>query len=44
MAASVNLVEQLGGVVAGIGFIIELSALKGREKLTGYEIFSLISY
>jgi len=44
MAASVNLVEQLGGVVAGIGFIIELTALKGRDKLGGYEIFSLISY
>jgi adenine phosphoribosyltransferase len=44
MAASVKLVEELGGKIAGIGFIIELTDLKGRDKLTGYEIFSLIAY
>lgn len=39
-----RLVEQLGGVVAGIGFVIELDFLKGREQLEGYEVFSLIHY
>ncbi|HZD59553.1 MAG TPA: adenine phosphoribosyltransferase [Anaerolineae bacterium] len=43
-AAKVQLVEQLGGVVAGIAFLIELSFLNGRSKLSDYEIFSLITY
>ena len=42
--AKIELVEKLGGVVAGVAFIIELSALNGREKLEGYDIFSLITY
>ncbi|OPZ46998.1 MAG: hypothetical protein BWY94_00170 [Actinobacteria bacterium ADurb.BinA094] len=28
----------------GVSFIIELSALRGRDKLSGYDIFSLITY
>jgi len=44
MGASIKLVEDLGGKVAGVGFIIELVALKGREKLGGYDVFSLIQY
>ncbi|MHA1821619.1 MAG: adenine phosphoribosyltransferase [Promethearchaeota archaeon] len=41
--AAINLVEKLGGVVAGIGFVIELTgSLKGREKLKGYDIVSLV--
>lgn len=44
MAASVKLVEELGGQIVGIGFIIELTALKGRDKLSGHDIFSLIRY
>ena len=42
--ATVNLVEQLGGEVVGIVFLIELNFLRGREKLEGYDIFSLIQY
>jgi adenine phosphoribosyltransferase len=43
-AASVQLVEQAGGVVAGVAFLIELTELKGREKLEGHEVFSLLRY
>ncbi|GAX91460.1 adenine phosphoribosyltransferase [Effusibacillus lacus] len=42
--STVRLVEELGGVVAGITFMIELSYLPGREKLNGYEVFSLVQY
>jgi adenine phosphoribosyltransferase len=42
--ATVELVEQLGGVVVGLPFIIELAFLNGRDRLEGYEIFSLIEY
>jgi adenine phosphoribosyltransferase len=44
MAATVKLVEQLGGIVAGIAFAIELDFLKGRAKLPGYDVFSLLHY
>ena len=42
--AKVNLVEQLGGEVVGIAFVIELTFLNGREKLAGYDVHSLIQY
>ena len=42
--ATVELVEQLGGVVIGLPFIIELGFLEGRERLEGYDVFSLIEY
>jgi adenine phosphoribosyltransferase len=42
--ATIKLVEQLGGVVVGCAFLIELNALKGREVLKGYKVFSLINY
>jgi adenine phosphoribosyltransferase len=42
--AKVNLVEQLGGEVVGIGFVIELTFLNGRDKLAGYDVHSLIQY
>lgn len=42
--AAVKLVEKLGGEVAGLAFLIELSFLKGRSKLNGYDILSLITY
>jgi adenine phosphoribosyltransferase len=42
--ATVELVEQLGGVVVGLPFIIELGFLNGRERLQGYDVFSLIEY
>ena len=43
-AASVRLVEKLGGQVAGLSFLIELGFLPGREALSGYEIHSLLTY
>lgn len=42
--AIAGLVEQLGGTVAGINFVIELSFLRGRERLTKYDLFSLLTY
>jgi adenine phosphoribosyltransferase len=44
MAATLRLVEQLGGRVVGVGFMIELSFLHGREKLKNYPVHSLIAY
>ena len=43
-SAVTQLVEQLGGRVVGLGFVIELTFLKGQEKLSGYDVFSLIQY
>jgi adenine phosphoribosyltransferase len=42
--AKCQLVEGLGGVVAGVLFVIELDFLHGREKLAGYDVHSLIHY
>jgi adenine phosphoribosyltransferase len=42
--ATIKLVEQLGGVVAGIAFLIELTYLDGREKLQGYDVLTLMQY
>ncbi|GAA5415609.1 adenine phosphoribosyltransferase [Paraliobacillus ryukyuensis] len=42
--ATIKLVEQLGGVVVGCAFLIELSYLNGREKLEGYDILTLMEY
>ncbi|MDQ3584455.1 MAG: adenine phosphoribosyltransferase [Acidobacteriota bacterium] len=42
--AVVNLVEQLGGEVAGLVFVVELEFLSGRKKLDGYDVRSLIKY
>ena len=44
MYATAKLVEKLGGEVAGFGFLIELSDLKGRDRLKGYKVESLITY
>ncbi|MBI4350547.1 MAG: adenine phosphoribosyltransferase [Elusimicrobia bacterium] len=43
-AAVCELVEKLGGEVAGIAMMIELEFLKGRAKLAGRDIYSLIKY
>lgn len=43
-AAVAQLVESLGGRVVGIGFLIELEFLKGREKLTRYDLHSVLKY
>ena len=42
--ATVRLVEKLGGKVAAVSFVIELVALKGRDRLSGYEVVSLLQY
>ena len=42
--ATVNLIRQLGGEIAGVGFLVELLGLGGRRKLDGYAIHSLIGY
>jgi adenine phosphoribosyltransferase len=42
--AVTQLVEQLGGTVAGLGFMVELTFLGGRDKLSGYDVFSLLKY
>jgi adenine phosphoribosyltransferase len=39
-----ELVEQLGGTVAGCGFLIELCFLDGRERLDGYDVHALVSF
>ena len=42
--ATCRLVEQLGGVISGLAFLVELSFLHGRERLGKYDIFSLVEY
>ena len=43
-AATVSLVRQLGGEIVGLDFLVELKGLKGREKLAGYPVHSMILY
>ena len=42
--ASIKMIEKLGGVVAGLAFLIELEELKGREKIGDYPILTLMKY
>ena len=44
MQAACRLIEKLEGEIVGIGFLIELSFLNGREKLKDYPIFTLVDY
>jgi adenine phosphoribosyltransferase len=44
MHAGCQLVEKAGGVIAGCAFLVELTFLKGRERLGSHEVFSLIQY
>jgi adenine phosphoribosyltransferase len=44
MEATIKLVQQLGGEIAGLGFAIELDFLKGRERFRDYDVFSLLHY
>lgn len=43
-AATIELVEKLGGEVVGLAFLIELLDLKGRDLVQGYDIFTLMEY
>lgn len=44
IGATVDLIQKLGGAIVGIAFLIELQDLRGRDKLKGYPVLSLISY
>lgn len=44
IATSIDLINQLGGVIVGAAFLIELSYLSGRDKLSGIDVVSLITY
>ncbi len=44
LAASIELIEQLGGEVAKVILLMELAGLRGRDRLAGYEVASVISY
>jgi adenine phosphoribosyltransferase len=43
-AATVRLVERLGGTVVGLGFVLELAFLGGRSQLAGRDVVSLVTY
>ena len=43
-AATAKLIQQLGGIVEGAAFAVELTFLKGRQKLNGFDVFSLMQY
>jgi adenine phosphoribosyltransferase len=42
--AAAKLVEVLRGKVVGFGFVVEIAALKGRQALKGYDVFSIVKY
>lgn len=44
MDATIRLVEQLGGVVVGLAFLVELTYLDGRSKLKGHDVLTLMQY
>ncbi|MBZ5645836.1 MAG: adenine phosphoribosyltransferase [Acidobacteriia bacterium] len=43
-AATIELAQSLGAEIAGLGFVVELDFLKGRAKLAGHDVFSLLHY
>ena len=42
--AAASLIEELGAEVVSFGFLVELAFLKGRDKLKGYNIISIVTY
>jgi adenine phosphoribosyltransferase len=44
VGATIDLVERLGGEIAGLSFMVELTGLHGRDKLADYAIHTLITY
>jgi adenine phosphoribosyltransferase len=42
--ATTKLADSLGAEIAGLAFVVELDFLKGRDKLRGYDVFSLLHY
>ena len=43
-AATARMVEESGGIVVGLGFVVELTFLNGRSRLAGRDVFSLLQY
>jgi adenine phosphoribosyltransferase len=43
-AAAARMVQDAGGVVVGLGFVVELTFLGGRGRLSGHDVFSLLAY
>lgn len=43
-AAAVRMVTEAGGTIAGLGFVVELTFLNGRQKLADMDVFSLLQY
>jgi adenine phosphoribosyltransferase len=43
-AAAAKMVRDVGGVVVGMGFVLELTFLGGRRRLSGHDVFSLLQY
>jgi adenine phosphoribosyltransferase len=41
---TIELVQRLGGTIAGLSFMVELTALHGREKLEDFRIHTLLTY
>ncbi len=44
LTAAIKLIESLGGIVVGVACVIELEALKGREALSEYNVFTVVKY
>ena len=44
VSATIELTKKLGADIAGVAFLIELEFLKGRDKIKGLDVFSLIKY
>jgi len=44
MSGACKLIEKIGGQIAGISFLIELTELDGIKKLAGYKVRSIIRY
>ena len=44
ISAAIKLVERLGGIVEEVAFIIDLPDLKGKEKLKGYKVFTMVEF
>jgi len=42
--ATADMAKQLEADICGMGFVVELDGLKGRDKLKGYDVFSLLHY
>ena len=43
-SAAAQMVQNVGGTVVGLGFVIELTFLNGRQRLNGHDVFSLLQY